>query len=427
MTQIKFVFGLLALIGFLFTGCENTGEIFKPFSGKDKGFQSTRKSSDAVPLLEGAVYTMTNDAFENKIVVFHRSSSGYLDYLESYPTKGRGTGTNAIDPLASQGSIVISDGHIHTDHAIKVQKAAPKSTGRLLWAVNAGSNSISVFAITDAGLDLLDVIGSGGELPVSITVHNDLLYVLNKSGGERSIESGPSSNITGFRIRKGGQLSAIAGSVRPLSGPVTGAAQVQFSPDGRFLVVTEKETNAVDIYIVQEDGTTQGPFVNESAGITPFGFDFDSKGRLVVAEAFGNMAYQSAVTSYELGFKLGAMQTVDPSVRTGQSGGSRLVINPYGNFAYVANTHSGTISTLRVMDSGELVLITEDNEVAKSDNSKHPIDLALSQDGRFLYALDSAIGTVYAFKVGEEGRPVPLKERMQVQPGFPGSQGLAAY
>lgn len=428
MKLSNFVFSLFALIGLLLIGCENTNEIFKPFTSKDTNSQSQKEISKIAPETapEGAVYTMTNDARNNEIVVFHRSSNGYLDYSGSYPTTGRGTGTSAFDPLASQGSIVISDGHIQTAQATK----APRPTERWLCAVNAGSNNISVFAIVNGGLDLRDVKASGGELPVSLTMHNDLLYVLNRSGSGRGTQAVPSSNITGFRISKGGRLSAIENSVRPLGGSAgagTGSAQIQFSPGGKFLVVTEKETNVVDVFVVKDDGSTEGPFVNESAGATPFGFDFDYKSRLIVSEAFGNMPYQSTVSSYELGLKKGFLRAIDPSVRANQSGASRVVVNPYNDIAYVANTYSGTISGFLITDGGNLQSISEDNTLATLGKSRHPIDMALSQYGRFLYVLDSELGTVYSFKVASDGKLVPFIDKMQMQLGFPGSIGLAAY
>ncbi len=160
--------------------------------------------------------------------------------------------------------------------------------GHWLFAVNAGSNEISAFAVWFHRLFFIDKVSSSGTRPVSLAVHDNLLYVLN---------AGAPANITGFRIGYHG-LSMIDGSTRPLSGAMVGPAEVQFSPDGRLLVVTEKMTNKIDTYTVGHDGAATGPMVQDSAGTTPFGFAFDGRGRLVVSEAFGAVPNASAVSSY---------------------------------------------------------------------------------------------------------------------------------
>src|SRR5207302_10339808 len=108
----------------------------------------------------------------------------------------------------------------------------------------------------------------------------------------------PPTNTTGFTIGRHG-LSMIDGSTLPLSGAMVGPAQVQFSPSGRLLVVTEKMTNKIDTYTVNHDGTATGPTVQNSAGVEPFGFAFDRRGQLIVSEAFGGMPNASAASSYD--------------------------------------------------------------------------------------------------------------------------------
>src|SRR4029079_14381215 len=123
------------------------------------------------------------------------------------------------------------------------------------------------------------------------TVYHDLLYVLNAGG---------SGNITGFNIGRHGTLTPISGSTRPLSGGATGPAQVQFSPDGDLLVVTEKTTNLIDTYTVDRHGIANGPTTHPSSGATPFGFAFSKRGTLIVSEAIGGTPGLSAVSSYDL-------------------------------------------------------------------------------------------------------------------------------
>ena len=163
-----------------------------------------------------AVYTLTNQVAGNAVAVFNRAADGTLSAAGTIATGGTGTGGS----LGSQGAVALSD------------------DGRRLFAVNAGSNDVSVFDVGPTGLSLASQTASGGTLPISLTAHGSLLYVLNAGGA---------GNISGFSVRATGGLTPIAGSTQPLSGTNVGPAQVSFSPDGRRLVVTEKNTNLLDV------------------------------------------------------------------------------------------------------------------------------------------------------------------------------------
>jgi DNA-binding beta-propeller fold protein YncE len=139
----------------------------------------------------------------------------------------------------------------------------------LLFAVNPGSSNVSVFKVRGDQLELSQVIWSGGDFPVSVTVHGNHAYVLNALGG---------GTLSGYRI-SGGWVAPIPGSPRSLGLGTTAATaftgtpgQVTFSPDGKALFVTTKAaTNAVDVFAVHADGTLSAtPTVNTLAGDVPF-------------------------------------------------------------------------------------------------------------------------------------------------------------
>jgi DNA-binding beta-propeller fold protein YncE len=173
----------------------------------------------------GAVYTMTNDASENSVLVYSRNSNGLLTFRGPVSTHGRGSG-GILDPLQSQGSVVLSQ------------------DGSFLFAANAGSGTITTFRVDGFGLDFVGATNSGGEGPLSIAIHGNLLYVLNIA------------NITGFRILPGGTLSAIPSSTHFLAtvgGRDLGDSDIAFNPDGSFLVVTERVANQIVVFPVQAD------------------------------------------------------------------------------------------------------------------------------------------------------------------------------
>ncbi len=319
----------------------------------------------------GAVYTITNEAGGNEVAVYQRSANGSLTFMAAYPTGGLGSGAG----LGSQGAVIL------------------RGNGRQLFVVNAGSNQISVFAVRNDGLELLDVADSGGEMPISLTFHNDTLYVLNAGG---------SGNISGFRVRENGQLIALDGSTQPLSNGGTGdspqPAQISFSLDGRLLVVTEKATNLIDVYQVVR-GIAGPPEIHPSSGMTPFGFAFAKRHDLIVSEAFGGAPGVSAVSSYNV--DKSTFEMVSPSVGTTQTAACWVIISNNGKYAYVTNTGSGSISSYRIENDGTIHLL--DAQAGLTGEGSSPIDMALNNSGRFLYALGANSDTISIFQVRENG------------------------
>jgi 6-phosphogluconolactonase len=327
-----------------------------------------------------AVYTLTNDTAANAVQVFARSGDGSLAPADEFATGGTGTGAG----LGSQGALALD--------------------GRRMFAVNPGSDSISSFRIRGHGLELIDTDPSGGDKPISLTVHDDLLYVLN-AGGD--------GDITGHTISHRGALSPVVGSTQPLSGTTVDPAQVSFDPRGTTLVVTEKGTNLIDTYDVDRDtGLASGPNAQASEGSTPFGFAFDPRGHLIVSEAFGGAADQSAVSSYSV--EDGVIDAISPSVGTTETAACWIVVTKNGRFAYATNTGSGSISGYRVGHGGSLTLLDADGQTGHTGPG--PIDMALTGSSRFLYSLNSGDGTISGFRVKADGGLTP----------FDGSSGLPA-
>lgn len=320
----------------------------------------------------GAVYTLSNAAAGNSVLQFNRAANGTLTAAGSFATGGLGSGSG----LGSQGAVALS------------------KNNRWLFAVNAGSNDISVFAVRPGGLTLTDRVGSGGMMPISLTTHGDMLFVLNAGG---------SGNISGFSIERGGQLSPIPGATRPLSnngvGAAPGPAQVAFSPDGDMLVATEKATNLIDVYEVDDDGMPSGPMTHPSAGTTPFGFEFARRRTLVVSEAFGGAINASAASSYRLDDE--AFHVVSASVPTHQTAACWVAVTKNGKYAYTTNTGSSSVSSYRVAADGSLTLLA--SHAGDTGAGSAPIDAAVSDNSQFLYVLSAKSGTISGFDVQGNG------------------------
>lgn len=336
----------------------------------------------------GAVYTETNDANANAVRVFARASDGKLTFAADYATGGKGNGAPG---LGSQGAVIIAE-------------------ERFVLAVNAGSNEISSFRIGASGLTLVETISSGGVMPVSVAAYGGLVYVLNAG----------SDNVTGFRLNSVGDLTAIPGSTRALSGSGTGPAQIGFHPRGRQLVVTEKATNKIDVFAVNQGGTLSGPAVNASNGATPFGFEFSQRGQLLVSEAFGGAPNASVTSSYGLGDN-GTLITFSKSLPTTETAACWVVITSNQSYVYVTNTGSNTITGYALAPNGTLRRLSDDGVTARTQIG--PIDAAFSRGSQFLYTLDRGSGAISIFAVNANGSLTPLG----AQTGLPTtSYGLIA-
>lgn len=343
----------------------------------------------------GALYTMSNAAEGNSVLVFDRDNRGKLTPAGEFPTGGLGTGTG----LGNQGAVILDPAN------------------RWLFVVNPGSNDISVFSVEEKGLSLVDLKPSNGQRPISLSYSRNLLYVLNAGGSV-----GASDTITGFVVQPGGTLTPIPGSTRPLSAASTGPAQIQFNSDGDVLVVTEKATNLVDTYTVDSAGLPNGPNTQVSIGTTPFGFAFGKRNQVFVSEAAGGAQDESSVSSYTVADD-GTLEVISGAVGTTETAACWVVVSNDGRFAYTTNAGSGSVSAYRVAFDGRLQLLDRNGRTGLTRRGSAPIDMALSNDGRNLYTLNSGNETISAFRVKDDGGLARLKTLT----GLPASaNGLAA-
>ncbi|MDM5153166.1 beta-propeller fold lactonase family protein [Bacillus sp. DX1.1] len=353
------------------------------------------------------VYIMTNNEVMNQIIAFYRDMNGMLTFAGSYPTYGRGTGTkevstatanDGVDPLAAQGALTLS------------------RDGRFLLAVNAGSNSISSFIITDSGAPVLvDMKPSGGAQPNSVDVFGNLVYVSNVGNAANNF----ASNITGFRIDTNGRLTPIPKSTHSLSTFNAQPAQVLFTPDGSKILVSELTSNHLSIFHVNKNSTITGPIVNDSYGQGPLGAYFLSSGILLVTEAVSN-----ALSSYSL-TNDGILHVISGSVPNGYKTACWVVTTRDERFAYTTNTLSGTISTYRIDPNGALSVVRHITSTPSGTVPGLPIDAGVSKDGRHFYTLNGNQGTVSVFNIQDDGSLVRLQVAVWTDFPYFGSQGLA--
>jgi 6-phosphogluconolactonase len=330
----------------------------------------------------GYVYAETNAASGNAILAYSQAPNGSLTAIGTFPTDGLGTGSG----LATQGEVILAGG------------------GKWLLAVNAGSNDISTFRVRDDGrLTLTDRAGADGTDPVSLTASDGLVYVLDAGG---------SGNIAGFRLDDG-KLHHVGGSAQALSGSATNPAEVAFSTNGRFLVVTERGTNLIDTYSVDSGGRASGLKTTPSSGPTPYGFAFDLRNHPIVSEATN-----STLSSYKLSSS--GATAISASVPTGGIAACWVAVSPNGHWAFDSNAHGGTISSFAVHSNGSISLVL--SVAANTGVGSAPLDLQVSSNSRFLYVNEAGAHMIGGYRLGSGGTLVAV-------PGGPvlpaGASGIA--
>jgi 6-phosphogluconolactonase len=299
----------------------------------------------------GAAFTLSNASSGNGVVVFAREADGGLSKVGSVATGGLGTGAN----LGSEGSVALSP------------------DGSRLYAVNAGSNTLSVLGVAGTHVWREQVVRSGGTMPISVTASGSRVYVVNAAG---------SPDVAGFRVTTHG-LARIHHGTRMLASGDAGPAQVSLSPSGRLLVVTNKTSNTIDTFAVRADGSLGAAVSHPSSGTEPFGFAFTPNGRLIVSDAA--QAPTSAATSYSVGRD--GLHVVTGPLQTNQLAACWVTVTPNGRYAYVSDAHSGTVAGLRVSRDGAISLLDPSGISGSGGMGSTTLDEAVTPDGRILTVL----------------------------------------
>jgi hypothetical protein len=341
--------------------------------------------------LGNVVFVQTDGLSGNQIVAYDRADNGALTQAGIYSTGGLGgqlTGS-VVDRTASQG-------------ALSYDRAA-----NLLFAVNAGSNTVSVFAVFGDRLVLRQVIGSGGAFPVSVTAEGPTAYVLNAEEG---------GSIQGYAVLFG-HVVFLPGSHRSL-GLTTGKpgepeqfthtpGQVALSPDGSKLIVTTKAAGqSIDVFTVYPWGAlSASPVVNPDETV-PFAVAFDPQGHLLVAEAAGALA----------SFQINANDTVTglDSVQTKQV--ATCWLTPAAGYYYTSNAGSGTVTGFQDTFGAQLTLL--------GNTETHPGTVDGASVGNLLYVQGGKEGTVDEFRVQANGSLEDLGSVLV--PGAVGGEGIVA-
>jgi 6-phosphogluconolactonase (cycloisomerase 2 family) len=328
----------------------------------------------------GHVYVNANTTSENTIAAFDRHADGMLRPLPGSPFLAGGVGTG--ESIGSQDALRVTP------------------DGRFLLAIAARSNEISVSRIAENGA-LTPVAGSpfssGGLVPVSIALHDDLVYVANRGNGTEG------ANYTGFTFDLDGQLHALDDSIVPLSATANPGA-IFFNATGTNLIGTQigpdDGPSFIDSFAVGRDGrliaAPGSPFPAQATG--PFGGAFrpTDPAQLYVVNAHAGPNHGST-SAYEVGSD-GSLQSTGASPYPNrQTAPCWMDITPDGRYLFTINTPVSSVSRYEILDDGSLDLLG--NTTFNDPSGLRPIDARLDPGGDHLYVVGADAGVVSIFAV----------------------------
>ncbi|HET6871341.1 MAG TPA: beta-propeller fold lactonase family protein [Solirubrobacteraceae bacterium] len=388
----------------------------------------------------GWVVTATNNPSGNKLWVYKRAANGKLTQSGSVSTGGKG--------IASQPPfgfpIVDSSGSINTT-----------PDGKLIFVVNAGSNSVTSFRVTSSGVHRVSVASTHGKLPISVASSGNLLYVVNEI----------SKNIYGWTFTPSGVLHPIAGSNQKLTAvtpkgkkdKVGVAAAINFTSNGKVVAVTQRGLprtyGEINTFVIRPGGAAGPAQAFATKGVAnPFGFSATGKYLLVSnaglvktpSGAMPNPADFTQFTGTVATYKVSSSGKVS-FVSNASSGGRAacwLIITKDGKTAVTTNTLSsgtpptggptsgaGAVATLSVSPNGHLHVLKQANT-----SPGFPGDEAFSHDDKYLYVIDPSIivpggSHIEVYKLGKGGSLTRIQTLPSTSPSTypPNLSGVGAW
>lgn len=229
------------------------------------------RSTDGV----GGVYTMTNGAIMNEVIIYRLDKYGKLRLSGRIDTNGVGVNTTATDPLSSQGCMMVYSNY--------------------LFVVNPGSNSLSMFIINPMNatdLTLISVEPTYGWFPISVTVNSKYACVL--TGGNQTGIRCFTYNSSGLFIIPSfdRDLTSFISQTVPPTGVPNTFSEILFTADDRALIVSVKGSNKFSrgyllFYKITNDGailSSQPTLQTPPAGIFPFSMTLVGQNGLLITD-----------------------------------------------------------------------------------------------------------------------------------------------
>lgn len=287
-------------------------------------------------------------------------------------------------------------------------------TGRFLYTVHGDTDKVSAFSIdnTSGLLTPLNEQTTKGRNPVHLAFDpsNRFLVVANHVTSSLALlpklENGSLGPVC--------DLANVTGEIGPhrIEQPLPKPHQVEFDPSGRWIVVPDKGTDTVLVY---EIDVYKGSLkevsrckARETSG--PRHVAFHPAGRLfyVINEL------DSTVTAYRFEPQIGNAEPFQivsalPETFTANSRASEIAVSKDGRFVYASNRGSDTIAIFAVTKTGRLEFVAH-----SPSGGKTPRFFALLPGDTMLVANEES-DTVLSFELDRTtGQMIPFSEVLNV-------------
>jgi hypothetical protein len=353
----------------------------------------------APALADHFVYTQTNDS-KNAVVAFRRGDDGNLTPVIGSPFATKGAGI--FNPAG-----VLGPGD--NDQQVTVDRDR-----FLLFAVNAGSNTIAVFYILPFDGSLVPVPGSpfpsGGISPVSIGVRGDQVVIINQNENQANPASTnrQTSNIVTRHIALDGSLvklpddttinlpqgSSPSQALTTNTGPFV--FDPEFAPASQAPAAPPVPVGALASYQLSPDGTlTPTPGNNP-----PRAFTSTASAGTLKASPLGSFANPLARELYVgvTGQRSVAAFTWDNEgnpifqslVALGGTAVCWVRVNHAGTRLYTSNTGSHTVDTLDITHNPALPIDLSNSAPIGGPNGTATFELEVDPTDDFVFVVSDS-------------------------------------
>lgn len=285
---------------------------------------------------------------------------------------------------------------------------SPVARPEYAYAVDQNANAVFGYRVgaTGALTPLAPPSFAAGSGPngVAIDPTGHFIYVANLFA----------NTVSGYQIASNGSLTPVPGSPFATG---SGPGWVTVDPTGRFVYVA----NCARSCSGSGDGNVSGYAINKITGaLTPVPgspFTADQVPYAVVVDPTGQFAYvanfaSGTVSIFKIDQCTGSLWSSVQSVPTGGELPIALTLDPHGNFVYVTNTASDNLSVFAVGNNGTLTAVSG-SPFATGDFTQ---GVAVSPSGEFVYVTEGF--QVLGFAVGLGGTLMPLPTSPFPAPAF---------
>jgi hypothetical protein len=349
----------------------------------------------------GAVYFMTNEANGNFIVSSAIGVDGKITPTSAVYTGGKGghgkpaTGDAGPDPLFTQDSVKVGN--------------------NFLFAVNAGSNSLSMFKINEANPTDIRLVGmpvdTQGEFPVAVAFSPKMNMACVVNGGAVD-------GVSCFSVDENKGLAPMVNSTRalnlkqttPPTGPPNTVSDIIFNEDETKLLVSVKgipptpgRISAFDVD--PKDGSLSETSVDSTpsqGGVVPFSMtNIPGKNALLNTDA----AVGFAVYDFSKGADAAATSTIIPIEGQGATCWSNFS-NKTGTF-FLTDIVTSTVTEVKVDDNLTGSIVKQYPLAADSGTIDNAIATINGND--FLYVLSANATSIDVMSLPAAGEATSLQ------------------